>query len=129
VVFQYQIMSKARKSMTKLEAVEYLKEVQKKFKDEKGKFEEFLKIMTDYRVHRIGVGTVVEKVMEILKNHDDLMLGFNKFLPKGYEILLPPKDKIQLKDAIKYVQKIKVEKLFEGHHDLVRDFTLFLPDA
>ncbi|QCD82654.1 paired amphipathic helix protein Sin3a [Vigna unguiculata] len=113
----------------------------------------------------MDVGTVVEKVEEILKDHDDLISGFNKFLPKGYEILLPPKDTVQLKDAIKYVQKIKdrfqntdriykrfvriltnrdkndmsaseifhkasvVEKLFEGHHDLVRDFTLFLPDA
>lgn len=46
-------MSKAGKNMTKLEAVEYLKEVQKKFKDEKEKFEEFLKIMTDYRLHRL----------------------------------------------------------------------------
>ncbi|KOM28234.1 hypothetical protein LR48_Vigan511s005700 [Vigna angularis] len=122
-------MSKGGKNMTKLEAVKYIKEVQKTFKDEKEKFEVFLKIMTDYRLHRIDVGTVVEKVKEILEDHDDLISGFNQFLPKGYEILLPPKDTIQLKDAIKYVQKIKVEKLFEGHHDLVRDFTLFLPDA
>jgi len=43
-------------------------------------------------IYRIDIGIVVEKVEEILKDHPDLILGFNKFLPKGYEILLPPKD-------------------------------------
>ncbi|KAK7348675.1 hypothetical protein VNO80_23278 [Phaseolus coccineus] len=166
-VFEYQIMSRGGKNMTKLEAREYLKKVQKKFEDKKEKFEEFLKIITDYRVHRMTVGSVVEKVEEILKDHHDLISGINDFLPKGYEILLPPKGTVQLEDAIKYVQKIKdrfgetdviykafvkiltnrnkdgvsvgevyheasvvyvfVEKLFYGHHDLVRDFSLFLP--
>jgi len=67
----------------------------------------------------MDVGTVVEKVEEILKDHDDLISGFNKFLPKGYEILLPPKDTVQLKDAIKYVQKIKVKILLNLGHRLI----------
>ncbi|CAJ1939993.1 unnamed protein product [Sphenostylis stenocarpa] len=100
-------MSEGREKMTKTEAIEYLREVQKKFEDKNEEFQKFLDIMTYFRIHRIDVGTVVEQVGEILRCHDDLILGFNKFLPKGYEILLPPKGAVQMEDAVKYVQKIK----------------------
>ncbi|KAK7348674.1 hypothetical protein VNO80_23277 [Phaseolus coccineus] len=103
---EYQIMSRGEENMARLEAVEYLDKVQKKFED-KEKFKEFLKIITSYILYRKDLGSVVEKVKEFLKDHHDLLSGFNNFLPEGYEILLPPKDTVQLEDAIKYVQKIK----------------------
>jgi len=51
-VFGYQTMSRGGNNMTKLEAVEYLKEVRMRFED-KEKFMEFLKIITEYRVRRL----------------------------------------------------------------------------
>lgn len=65
---------------------------------------------------RIRVGVVVAKMEEILKDHEDLILRFNKFLPKGYEMLLLPKGEIQFEDAVKYVNKIKVTKLLNFWH-------------
>ena len=66
----------------------------------------------------MSVGSVVEKVEEFLKGHHDLIYGFNNFLRKGYEILLLPKGPVQLEDAIRYVQKVKVKNLLT--------FTLYL---
>eukprot|EP00256_Glycine_max_P064556 XP_014634747.1 paired amphipathic helix protein Sin3-like 1 [Glycine max] len=99
---------------------------------------------------------------EILKDHRDLILGFNKFLPKGYEILLLDEGEDGFGNASKYLKKIQdrfenkdhvyksflnillkyknngvtlydtyheVATLFEGHRDLVRDFTKFLPSV
>ncbi|ESW25682.1 hypothetical protein PHAVU_003G056500, partial [Phaseolus vulgaris] len=118
-------MSRGGNNMTKLEAVEYLKEVRMRFED-KEKFMEFLKIITEYRVRRMSVGSVVEKVEEFLKGHHDLISGFNNFLPKGYEILLPPKGPVQLEDAIRYVQKVKDR--FEDTDDTYKAFVKILTD-
>lgn len=38
---------------------------------------------------RFNFVRAIEEVKELLKGHKDLILGFNFFLPKGYEIKLP----------------------------------------
>ena len=55
---------------------------------------------------------------ELFKGHRNLILGFNTFLPKGYEISLPPEDEqspqkkpVEFEEAINFVNKIKVEIL------------------
>jgi len=45
-------MSSGGNNMTKLEALEYIKEVEKKFEGKKEKFEEFLSLMSEYKHHR-----------------------------------------------------------------------------
>lgn len=47
---------------------------------------------------------------ELFKGHRDLILGFNTFLPKGYEIKLPAEEKkpVEFQEAITFVNKIKV---------------------
>lgn len=52
---------------------------------------------------------------ELFRGDRDLILGFNTFLPKGYEITLPPEDEPLLKkkpvdfeEAMSFVHKIKV---------------------
>ena len=47
---------------------------------------------------------------EILKDHGDLILGFNNFLPKGYEILLLDEGEDGFGNASKYLKKIQVTK-------------------
>ena len=54
---------------------------------------------------------------ELFKGYQDLILGFNTFLPKGYEITLPLEDvppqkkPVEFEEAINFVNKIKVEIL------------------
>lgn len=50
---------------------------------------------------------------ELFKGHSNLILGFNTFLPKGYEITIdedetPPKKTVEFEEAISFVNKIKV---------------------
>ena len=67
---------------------------------------------------RINTSGVISRVKELFKGHRDLILGFNTFLPKGYEITLPPEDElikkqpVEFDQAISYVNKIKVTILW-----------------
>jgi histone deacetylase complex regulatory component SIN3 len=56
-------------------------------------------------------------VKELFKGNRELILGFNTFLPKGFEITLRPEDDqpaapkkpVEFEEAISFVNKIKVE--------------------
>lgn len=66
---------------------------------------------------RIDTAGVIARVKELFKGYRDLILGFNTFLPKGYEITLPQEDEptqkkpVEFEEAINFVNKIKVENL------------------
>lgn len=68
--------------------------------------------------HRIDTTGVIARVKDLFKGHPNLILGFNTFLPKGYEITLtdeeqaPPKKTVEFEEAISFVNKIKVIVLF-----------------
>ncbi|RZB98979.1 Paired amphipathic helix protein Sin3-like 1 [Glycine soja] len=149
--FQYQIMSVSGQKITIMDALQYMKEVQSAFYDNREKFDKFMDVMKDYKFHRIDVGIVVEKMEAILKDHGDLILGFNKFLPKGYEILLLDEGEDGFGNASKYLKKIqilltnnivssprrkridvgivveKMEEILKDNGDLILGFNKFLP--
>lgn len=75
-------------------------------------------LILPYTVHcRINTDGVIAKVKELFKGHNNLILGFNTFLPKGYEITIanedetPPRKTVEFDEAINFVNKIKVELL------------------
>lgn len=61
---------------------------------------------------RVTTDGVIERIKVLFKGYTDLLLGFNTFLPKGYRIIVPeeekPKIRVDFKDAIGFVTKIKV---------------------
>ena len=67
---------------------------------------------------RIDTAGVIARVKELFKGHNNLIFGFNTFLPKGYEITVideeeaPPKRTVEFDEAISFVNKIKVTLLF-----------------
>ncbi|KFM28479.1 Paired amphipathic helix protein Sin3-like 4 [Auxenochlorella protothecoides] len=90
--------------------------------------------MKQFKAQRIDTAGVILKVKELFKGHSELILGFNTFLPKGYEIRLDddpipakqwaeparaapqapaqrtdrePKAPVEFDQAISYVNKIK----------------------
>lgn len=72
---------------------------------------------------RIDTTGVIARVKELFKGHRDLILGFNTFLPKGYEITLPLEDEqppqkkpVEFAEAINFVGKIKVKTLVNLMH-------------
>nr|XP_024382615.1 paired amphipathic helix protein Sin3-like 4 isoform X2 [Physcomitrium patens] len=98
--------------LTTDDALAYLKAVKEKFKDDKGKYDEFLEVMKDFKAQRLDTAGVITRVKDLFKGHRQLILGFNTFLPRGYEITLPlEEDKkqpaVEFDQAINYVNKIK----------------------
>lgn len=73
--------------------------------------------MKDFKSSKVDTYGVIERVKTLFKGHRHLILGFNTFLPKGYEISLdePPKagaarpagQPVEFVQAINYVNKIK----------------------
>ncbi|XP_047312064.1 paired amphipathic helix protein Sin3-like 2 [Impatiens glandulifera] len=154
--------------LTTNDALTYLKEVKEMFQDRREKYDNFLDVMKDFKAQRIDTTGVISRVKELFKGHNNLIFGFNTFLPKGYEITVieeeeaPPKRTVEFEEAISFVNKIKkrfldddhiyksfldilnmyrkehkgisevyqeVATLFADQHDLLEEFTRFLPDT
>ncbi|XP_058772364.1 paired amphipathic helix protein Sin3-like 4 [Vicia villosa] len=101
-------------------AIEFLTEIKGRFTQDK--YDEFLTVFMDYMAERIEFIDVMDKMKEILKDHRDLILRLNTFMPTGYEIKLPledeqsqPKKRVKLEDATRFLNKIKAR--FEGDDD------------
>lgn len=69
-------------------ALSYLREVKNRFADKKDIYDTFLEIMKEFKAQRIDTAGVIQRVKKLFKGHRELILGFNTFLPKGYEIEL-----------------------------------------
>ncbi|XP_057529106.1 paired amphipathic helix protein Sin3-like 3 isoform X2 [Amaranthus tricolor] len=116
----------APQRLTTNDALAYLKAVKEMFQDKKEKYEEFLEVMKDFKAQRIDTTGVIARVKELFKGHRNLILGFNTFLPKGYEITLPPEDDppakkpVEFEEAISFVNKIKAR--FQGDDRVYKSF-------
>ncbi|KAF8399358.1 hypothetical protein HHK36_015223 [Tetracentron sinense] len=107
--------------LTTNDALAYLKAVKDIFQDRREKYDEFLEVMKDFKAQRIDTTGVIARVKELFKGHRDLILGFNTFLPKGYEITLPLEDEpplkkpVEFEEAINFVNKIKTRFQNDDH--------------
>lgn len=72
------------------DALGYLDHVKKIFKDQPGVYKSFLDIMKQFKSKAIGTEGVIDRVQKLFQGHDDLILGFNRFLPPGYEMRVGP---------------------------------------
>jgi paired amphipathic helix protein Sin3a len=113
--------------LTTNDALSYLKAVKDIFQDRREKYDEFLEVMKDFKAQRIDTGGVIGRVKELFKGHPDLILGFNTFLPKGFQITLSnsndqPQGKkpVEFEQAITFVNKIKMR--FQGDDHVYKSF-------
>ncbi|MBA0714762.1 hypothetical protein Golax_013718 [Gossypium laxum] len=95
------------------------------FQDQKEKYDMFLEVMKDFKAQRTDTAGVIARVKELFKGHNNLIYGFNTFLPKGYEITLdedeaPAKKTVQFEEAISFVNKIK--KRFQNDERVYKSF-------
>ncbi|KAG2616955.1 paired amphipathic helix protein Sin3-like 3 isoform X2 [Panicum virgatum] len=104
-------------NLTTSDALTYLKNVKEKFQDRRHKYDEFLEVMRDFKSNKIDTGGVILRVKTLFHGHSDLILGFNAFLPKGYEIKHEDLDKkpVDFSMAISFVNKIKSRFQQEDH--------------
>ncbi|XP_010692047.2 paired amphipathic helix protein Sin3-like 2 isoform X2 [Beta vulgaris subsp. vulgaris] len=111
--------------LTTDDALQYLKEVKEMFQDQREKYDHFLEVMKDFKAQRIDTEGVIARVKELFKGHNNLIYGFNTFLPKGYEITMddvepPPKKAVEFEEAINFVNKIK--KRFQDDDQVYKSF-------
>ncbi|KAK7407307.1 hypothetical protein VNO78_09111 [Psophocarpus tetragonolobus] len=124
---QPQMTNGGAQKLTTNDALAYLKAVKDIFQDKRDKYDDFLEVMKDFKAQRIDTAGVIARVKELFKGHRDLILGFNTFLPKGYEITLPsedeqppPKKPVEFEEAINFVNKIKTR--FQGDDHVYKSF-------
>ncbi|ORY19531.1 paired amphipathic helix, partial [Clohesyomyces aquaticus] len=68
------------------DAFTYLDDVKFTFTDRPHVYQQFLDIMKDFKNGEIDTPRVIERVVKLFVGWDDLLDGFNTFLPPGYEI-------------------------------------------
>ena len=107
------------------DAMEFIKDVKVVFQDRKEKFNEFMKLLHDFRAKRIDRRVVKEGVTELFKGHQDLISRFNIFLPPGDEIpllfFLPPGYEFPLLFPMSFATAVKV-----AFHDKMEKYDEFL---
>ncbi|KAL0874369.1 hypothetical protein Bca101_024074 [Brassica carinata] len=112
--------------LTTHDALSYLKDVKEMFQDQRDKYDMFLGVMKDFKAQRTDTSGVIDRVKELFKGHNNLIFGFNTFLPKGCEITLdeveesPPNKTVEFEEAISFVNKIK--KRFQHSEDVYKSF-------
>ncbi len=74
------------------DALAYLELVKKRYSTEKEVYTKFLDIMKSFKAAQIDTPGVIREVKTLFHGHNDLILGFNTFLPPDYKITLndPP---------------------------------------
>lgn len=68
------------------DALAYLEKVKVQFTDQLNVYNKFLDIMKEFKAQEIDTTEVIRRVSDLFAGHKELMLGFNTFLPPGYEI-------------------------------------------
>ncbi|KAK1606413.1 hypothetical protein QYE76_030086 [Lolium multiflorum] len=110
--------------LTANDALAYLKAVKEQFQDDRPKYDEFLEVMRDFKSTRIDTAGVIIRVKTLFNGYPELVLGFNTFLPKGYEIKLQDlhtdKKPVDFTEAIGFVNKIKAR--FQHEEDVYKAF-------
>ena len=104
--------------LTHDDALLYLKKVKEQFSTNKDVYERFLCIMKDFKGGKIDTYGVINRVKKLFKGHRELILGFNTFLPKGYEITddgikTPPnaRQPVEFNQRLKWRQGINLQSL------------------
>jgi len=68
------------------DALRYVDQVKFKFANRPQVYYDFLKVFNELKSGKIGPSGVIIRVSNLFKNRPELILGFNKFLPRGHQI-------------------------------------------
>ncbi|CAJ2633952.1 unnamed protein product [Trifolium pratense] len=85
------------------EALEYLKAVEVEFQHDRVKHGVFMQMLKDYKDEKIDIGGIKVRVKGLFKEHTNLILGFNTFLPKEHQITPNLEDE----DASAFIKAVK----------------------
>jgi len=69
------------------DALAYLDQIQVAFGRRPDLYNRFLDIMKEFKAQSIDTLDVIERVVKLFQGHRELILGFNVFLPPGYQLV------------------------------------------
>ena len=75
-----------RRKLNLDDALVYLEKVKGVFGNQPNVYNLFLDIMKAFKAQTIDTIEVIVRVSQLFQGHDQLILGFNRFLPPGYKI-------------------------------------------
>eukprot|EP00547_Thalassionema_nitzschioides_P004047 CAMPEP_0194206976 /NCGR_PEP_ID=MMETSP0156-20130528/5864_1 /TAXON_ID=33649 /ORGANISM="Thalassionema nitzschioides, Strain L26-B" /LENGTH=1392 /DNA_ID=CAMNT_0038933643 /DNA_START=271 /DNA_END=4449 /DNA_ORIENTATION=- len=87
------------------DALVYLDDVKREFGDRPSIYNEFLEIMKNFKSQEVDTPGVINRVSRLFRGYNNLILGFNKFLPDGYKISL---EDLERRDA-EYARQQELE--------------------
>ncbi|KAK3272628.1 hypothetical protein CYMTET_19089 [Cymbomonas tetramitiformis] len=96
--------------LTTMDALSYLRDVKDHFKYNKAVYDNFLDIMKEFKARRIVQADVIHQVKELFKGHDNLIIGFNTFVPKGAEIQLTAAERAEHAAERERQERLKAEQ-------------------
>lgn len=79
------------------DALLYLDDVKREFGDRPRVYNEFLGIMKNFKSQEVDTPGVIARVSKLFRGYNNLILGFNKFLPDGYKISM---QELEMQDAM-----------------------------
>ncbi|KAJ1614887.1 Sin3 like paired amphipathic helix containing protein [Cryptosporidium canis] len=136
-------------------ARDYLSRLRSKCGEDTELYQEFLRIMRDFKHGNINARMVIDRVAELFKKDISLIAEFNNFLPEELRLKIPQNDceyaaafvkKVKdnapeiyndfllllskYKDGEKSVSDVCEQStaLFASHPDLLREFVFFIPE-
>ncbi|KAJ0243536.1 Histone deacetylase interacting domain-containing protein [Hirschfeldia incana] len=113
-----------QKKLTNDDASSYLKDVKDELLYQREICHKFFESLKDFEAQRIDISCLIARVAELFKGHDNLISGFNTFLPRGLEINLfedeDDDEEAPPDESLAFVNKIK--KRFEHDEDVYNSF-------
>ena len=103
--------TKQQKELKVEDALVYLEDVRHEFADKPHVYNEFLEIMKNFKTQVINTPGVIERVKNLFRGNNKLILGFNRFLPEGEGYKITPDDE----QPDKQISQIQMNKVCTSH--------------
>lgn len=88
------------------DALLYLDDVKREFGDRPRVYNAFLAIMKNFKSQEVDTPGVIDRVSNLFRGYNNLILGFNKFLPDGYKIRM---EDLERADALYASEQAKLK--------------------
>ncbi|GAU40023.1 hypothetical protein TSUD_258160 [Trifolium subterraneum] len=113
-----------KNSTIREDALEYLEEVEAELQHDRIKLYVFKKVLRDYKFEKIDIEGIKVRMKGLLKEHSNLISGFNAFLPKEHHISpnFEDEDALAFNNAVKDVFQDKREN-YEMYLNIIFDLS------
>ncbi|CAA7057768.1 unnamed protein product [Microthlaspi erraticum] len=100
-------MAPVSQSPTMKNACDFLKVARNTFKDNRETYNEFVKVVSHAKTKSMCRTCIKSRVEELFKDHQELIIGFNKFMPKSNQQMVECCQTLRKRLDVGFVDKVK----------------------